>query len=176
MGEDVEMVVEDNGDVIFEGWDEEAEAAWVAIGGDPSPCWVVARAIEDGKLDEALFEQIEEGNKKNAAMIIAAGVDVCSRTNIGWTPLHWAVVQASVDIAAFLIESGADIDARTNLGFTPLHISARDGDREMAMLLLKNGADVHAKTEGGFTPLGLAINGRHLSVAALLENWIEEHP
>jgi ankyrin repeat protein len=177
MGESVEMVVEDNGDVIFEGWDREAEDAWVSLGGEPSFCWILDFAIEKEKLDELLMAQIAAENIKESAMLVAVGADVNAKTNTGLAPLHWAAEQGSCDIVEFLIESGAEVDIRTPSGFTPLHKSVINGHVNVVILLLWNGADVNARarTFKESTPLQLAALNRHSSIVALLERWIAEH-
>jgi ankyrin repeat protein/beta-lactamase regulating signal transducer with metallopeptidase domain len=68
------------------------------------------------------------------------GIDV--RDQFNCTPLHWATLADTTQVAGFLLAKGANVNARDNLGGTPL-VAARGLD--MVKLLISKGADVNAK-------------------------------
>jgi len=52
--------------------------------------------------------------------LIEEGTDVNARDEFGCTPLHWAVLAESPDVADFLIAKGADINAKDTRNLSPL--------------------------------------------------------
>jgi ankyrin repeat protein len=58
----------------------------------------------------------------------------------GWTPLHLAVQNGSVDLTRLLIEQGGDVTAQDNHRRTPLHIVAKNGRLDLTCLLIEHGA------------------------------------
>ncbi len=67
------------------------------------------------------------------------------------TPLHWAAIGRSPDVARALLEAGADPNARDSHGRTPLHDGAHFCGRMFIATLLQHGADVNSQTayDGG---------------------------
>ena len=59
---------------------------------------------------------------KGAKFLIANGADVNHITELGWTPLHHAVVFYRKDIVELLLSHQADVNARNKAGNTPLKI------------------------------------------------------
>src|SRR5688500_4246330 len=55
--------------------------------------------------------------------------------NIGYTPLHWAVVRNYAHIAKYLIDQGADVSVRSRYNYTVLHLAAMNGRKDLAELL-----------------------------------------
>ncbi len=90
-------------------------------------------------------------------LLLSKGADVNSKTNNGWTALHWAGSMKDKPIVArLLLSNGADVNARTSDGRTPLHIAAKNQAEEVATLLISSGAEVNAKDNEGITPFDLA--------------------
>ena len=90
---------------------------------------------------------------------IAAGADINARGDNGWTPLHWATINASNDddddvlaVVEALIAAGADVNARDDDGEPPLH-EASSPSPAVVEALIAAGADVNARDDGGETPL-----------------------
>lgn len=99
-------------------------------------------------------------------------IDVNATHELGnWSPLHFAVSQASPEVIAILLEAGAKLNARTQDGFVPLHLAASAGSPEVVLTLLQAGANVHARAERGYSPLQLAaMYANNGAIAALVAN------
>ena len=139
-------------------------------GGTTKPLHVAAR-----------YESLEA-----AVLLIERGAKVDAKDDIGWTPLHYALLKG-MDRPAFrtakmLLEHGADANAATAaVGWTPLHLAAHlsgshvspdSGEPsdwnvveyghgpdvlEIVQILIKRGADVGARTRiGGWSPARVA--------------------
>ena len=80
-------------------------------------------------------------------LLIKSNADVSARDNDGWTPLHFATQNHSVDIAQLLLGAGASVDAEDVHGNTPLWRAVFEsrGRGEIIGLLLRAGADKHRK-------------------------------
>ena len=116
-----------------------------------------------------LFEQFEEGHKfdildlylmdleevkelfckeldkmnpdmENIQVFLDSGlVGVHTKDGYGWTPLHLAAANNSLEVSELLISSGAEVNAKNNVGRTPLHWAAIRGNRKMQELLISHG-------------------------------------
>lgn len=80
------------------------------------------------------------------------------RDTAGWTALHFAAQEGSIEIAKLLIEAGAEIDAQDSHGNTPLMkaVFNSKGQGDMILLLRQHGADPYKSNKHSQTPLGLA--------------------
>ncbi len=65
---------------------------------------------------------------KGAKFLIANGADINHKNELGWTPLHHAVVFYRKDIVELLLSHQADVNARNKAGYTPLNIISRGID------------------------------------------------
>lgn len=105
------------------------------------------------------------------------------RDRAGRTPLHYAVIDAPVDLdhgAALkdpavkaendrkivdfiltnsrrLLDAGSDVNAADDVGSTALHFAAKGESEEVVELLISAGADVNAVNNKGETPLNDAV-------------------
>jgi len=107
MGTDVTVIIDDDG-IEFLGWDEDAEEAAIALGLEPSPCWIVSRAIVEDRLDDALIDNSNEGNAELVGALIAAGADVHADDDYA---LRWAARYGHADVVELLLEAKADVHA-----------------------------------------------------------------
>ena len=95
-------------------------------------------------------------------------VDV-NQTNIGFTPLHRAVMQKHSDVVSLLIAAGADIEAQSRgMGAAPLHHACEVGGRDIIKMLLKAGADVRTTNQYGDSCLTVAAKHGHTEAVRYL--------
>lgn len=86
----------------------------------------------------------------------------------GWTPLHAASQQGSVEVVRLLLQKGADLRTTVETGWQPLHFASAQGHHDVVELLVDEGADLDAVTDSGLTPLHLASSRGHLAVVQIL--------
>ena len=86
---------------------------------------------------------VQDGDIEAVRRLIASGVPLNDFDEIGRTPLHYAVVAESVEMAALLLDAGADVNAHdeAHVGNTPLAEVASRCTPEIAEVLIVNGAD-----------------------------------
>jgi len=167
-GENVTLERTSNGDIIFHGWDEETELAAIELGFEPSTCLMLWNAINDGILDEELFEQTRKGNALIVEALIFVGASVHEDFVDDWTPLHAAALLDHINIVNVLLKAGASVDTKDNGGVTPLHYATQFGHTDVAKVLLKAGASVDPKDIDGWTPLHLAAANGHTDVVKVI--------
>lgn len=68
----------------------------------------------------------------------------------GFTALHEAVGEHTLEVVQILIAAGGNVNAQNNVGIAPLHLAAYD---YIAEELIKAGADIEIKERNGATPL-----------------------
>ena len=125
-------------------------------------------------VDKPLHTAARHGSPRVAALLLEYGAEVNARDDIGWTPLHYALVKGSkrpgFQTANMLLERGADVNAATAaVGWTPLHLAAHlsgvgyaygyDGPDvlDIVQQLIERGADVGARTRvGAWSPARVA--------------------
>ena len=104
----------------------------------------------------SILDAATDGNIEAVKKHLAAGMDVNTRDNNKWTPLHYAAYYGHKAVAELLIAEVADVNAKSDDGWTPLHDATSIGHKEIVELLLAKGANVNAKNNYGNTPLDLA--------------------
>ncbi|RDD43955.1 Transient receptor potential cation channel subfamily A member 1 [Trichoplax sp. H2] len=107
-------------------------------------------------------------------LLIAEYLCVASLSSVNFlgeksrTPLHFAVINNSVDVTAMLLKYGADVEKRDGSYMTPLEYAASKGFAQVGKLLLKNGADLNRINSRLETPLHLAASQGSSAVVKLL--------
>ncbi|MDR2200629.1 MAG: ankyrin repeat domain-containing protein [Puniceicoccales bacterium] len=101
---------------------------------------------------------IMEKNKDQLLHLLKKGSPVDKIDANGYTPLHYALIDAPVEFVSILLEHGANPNtADAESQWTPLHWAAHKANREAVKLLLEQpGIEVNAKDNYGLTPLQLA--------------------
>ena len=76
------------------------------------------------------------------AALAAAGVDPNAKeTELGTTPLHWAVVFGNPDVIGALVAVGADLNSRNDRDHTPLDMAISMDRDDVAAALRAAGAE-----------------------------------
>jgi cytohesin len=99
--------------------------------------------------------------------------NVDCRSELGRTPLHYAVRQGHIDSVLVLLSSGADVNAsEPRTGYSILHWAARNGHLNIVQMLLTRNCNASAVSQIGLSPHVLAIRGGHKDVAQCIKDHI----
>jgi ankyrin repeat protein len=127
--------------------------------------------IPPNKKAEMIVREInkDEPNLNLVSDLIVLGADVNVQGDGGWTPLHLAVREGSVEIARMLIGAGADLNLQDTWGSkTPLHWAPLWGRVEIARMLIDAGANVNLQDTDGWAPLHVAAYYRQVKIVRML--------
>lgn len=120
-------------------------------------------------LHEVLTGRIE---RDLPTVISAAPASVNTLDEYGFAPIHWAVLNTSLDnrlaSISLLLENGADVNLQTKVGETALYLAVRIDLQEVVQLLLDAGAEVNTCTSYGHSPLMRASRRLELHLVELL--------
>ena len=119
-----------------------------------------------------IFEAASLGNLERLKDC-AGDVAVNSRSNDGFTALHFACFFGQAGAARLLLEKGASVDAVTSnpMKLMPLHSAASARNLEAVRLLLEHGAPVNARQQWGWVPIHAAAqNGDRAMVELMLKH------
>jgi ankyrin repeat protein len=102
-----------------------------------------------------IHQAAQKGNVKKVEAYLQENPELLNVGDLqeGRTPLHWAALGGSVEVASLLISRGAQIQARDKDGQTPLHVVTTE---EIARMLIKRGGDSTSKDNYGRMPLHYA--------------------
>ena len=92
-----------------------------------------------------------------------------TRSALGSTPLHFAVIGQNVDTLTFLL-TRAPVDSTNFYLETPLHWACRVGNPDIVSILIENGADVNFRDSEGNTSLHWANQEENPHIAKILKN------
>ncbi len=95
-------------------------------------------------------------------------VDVNSKDENGWTPLHLAAWQDQLNGTRSLVEKGADINAENIFGRKPIHIAAENNNKNIIEFFLSKGMSINDVDRYGRTPLYCASRNGHLDAVKYL--------
>ena len=102
----------------------------------------------------SIHDAAKVGNIELINQHLETGVDVNSKDEIGFTPLHYIASGSQLEIAKLLIDKGANVNAKDLDGGTPLHAATPSNQStKIVELLVQKGANVNAKNNNGETPL-----------------------
>jgi len=90
---------------------------------------------------------IYEDDPDTVRLLIERGADVNLGFSDGYSPLHVAARNASVEIAKMLIEAGAKFSNDNSKKQSPLHGAAASNNAKMINLLLEHFSDVQSENE-----------------------------
>lgn len=91
-------------------------------------------------------------------------VDVNTKDNAGYTPLHECCVSGNLEIARLLLSRGANVNCASQDGIRPIHDAVENDNVEMVRLLIVYGADPTLATYGGLSPEKIAHSDKMKSL------------
>ncbi|OCL12270.1 ankyrin [Glonium stellatum] len=78
-------------------------------------------------------------------------------SDLGWTPLHYAVSRSYYKKAKCLASKKKYLEAKCAQGWTPLHLAVIERFLHMTELLIINGAKIDSRDNCGWTPLHTVV-------------------
>jgi hypothetical protein len=142
------LVERDGEELIFHGWDQDAELAAIELGFEPSVCYHVAKVMaadyirettvykQKYELFDSLNEAVAEGNEVIAGMLISLGVAERGEDSLFLVAIMYP---GRLDIAKMLLDAGADVHTEDEQALVE---AAREYDHETIDFLLRHGADL----------------------------------
>lgn len=125
----------------------------------------------DGNDRNALMCSAFAGTVKIAAKILARGdpaAHLAATNSKRQTPLHFAALSGSAEMAQLLISKGAAVNAPDVDGNTPLHLSMKGGSPLAVKTLLASGADASLENDKGQPPA--KFSGGHAACRQALDS------
>jgi len=86
-------------------------------------------------------------------VLLKKGAKMNSKTNDGFTPLHYACGYGLAEMTSVVQSVRADVLAEYNYGSTPLQDACKTGFAKLVVALLEKGAGVNVKTNEGWSSL-----------------------
>lgn len=118
-----------------------------------------------------------EDQQEMLEYLIIEGLDINSKNELRWTPLHYSVHHSNLEILKFLLANNAEVNTKAQHNATPLHTAAAEGDLTIVKFLLLKGADMNSKDVQGILPEHVAAQCGHLAIYEfLLRLRYSEHP
>jgi uncharacterized protein len=133
----------------------------------------LAELIAGKKKELDIFEAASLGKLECLTACARHAATINSRSNDGFTALHFACYFGQAEAARLLIEKGAAVDAVASnaMKVMPLHSAASARNLEAARLLLEHGAPINARQQGGWAAIHAAAqNGDRVLVELMLKS------
>jgi ankyrin repeat protein len=103
------------------------------------------------------IDNSEEDWSNITKKLIEDGYNINAQDKNGWTPLHFAAQEGSVEVSKFLIKSGANVHIKDDIGNTPLWVATMNShkDDEVIKLLANSGSDPNEKNYHDVSPMDI---------------------
>ncbi len=112
-----------------------------------------------------------EKHSQEITRLVAEGYDPNQKDKNGWTALHFASQEQSLEATKVLLALGANVNATDSQGNTPLWRAVFNcrGQGEVINALLEAGADADKKNDHGISPRDLANKIANYNIAKFLK-------
>lgn len=111
---------------------------------------------------------VQTGNAAQLEACLAAGTDVNTRNEIGFTLLMLAAQGSQEDMVKLLLRFGANVNAYAPSGWTALERAANGGHIDIVNLLLEQGATVHPPVDNAWSAIASAAWRGHIKIVERL--------
>ncbi len=128
-----------------------------------------ARLMSERRQQSEFMVACASGDLAKVEEMLADGADPNQVSDLGGTPLTWAVAWDREDVVECLLGFGAEVDFPVRPARTPLMHAASRGNHRIVAMLIAHGADLFRADETGLLPVDLAIDAGHVQCAFLLE-------
>ena len=112
-----------------------------------------------------IYDASNEGDVETVRLLIAAGADLNTANQFGYTSICIASHEGHVETVRLLIAAGADLNTANNEGITPIHAASDEGHVETVRLLIAAGTDLD---EEAFSQLSVELK----EAIRTERNWI----
>ena len=149
----VQYLIEKGANVNLQDNDGKTALLWAASNSLPNAKILVANdanvniAANDGMtpfLQATLGVSSGKVSLEMCDLLLINKVDINARLNkqsaMGWTALHYAVINNDVELVGYLIKHGANVNKASADGMTPLYLAGINNNREIINLLKNAGA------------------------------------
>ncbi|MBZ5550131.1 MAG: ankyrin repeat domain-containing protein [Acidobacteriia bacterium] len=133
----------------------------------------LAELIAAKKKELDIFEAAGLGKLERLKDCARDSAAINSRSNDGFTALHFACYFGQPDAARLLIGKGASVDAVSGnpMKLMPLHSATSARNLDAVRLLLEHDAPINARQQGGWVPIHAAAqNGDRAMVELMLKH------
>jgi ankyrin repeat protein len=107
-----------------------------------------------------------------AELLLHHGADINLGNRTGYTPLHNACFNSSIELCRFLIDHGADVNIYDDeYLWTPLQVAIDNQDIDICRLLIEKGTNINYLPNDGSAPksaLHIASSNGNIEIARLL--------
>lgn len=105
-----------------------------------------------------IIEAVLANNYEEIKRLLRTKVDINIQDRLGFTALHYAAQEYSIEIVKLLVDSNAEIDIQDLQRNTPLFkaVFYSKGRGDVIEFLLDNGADANLRNKHGVSPYELA--------------------
>lgn len=110
------------------------------------------------------------GDLAKVEQMLAEGADPNYVSDLGGTPLTWAVAWERQDVVECLLGHGADVELPARPARSPLMYAASRGNEAIVSLLMARGADPFRTDQDGQSPVDLAKETGRPTCASLIEH------
>ena len=137
---------------------------------------VVSRMLDAGANEYLTPLQLSalHGDVAEVNRLLSGGADPDEADRYGWSPLHFGVPLAGLEMVWVLLAAGADPAARGGGGATPLMLAASQSSVRVVSALLGAGADPNTRDEeSGSTPLHYAVEYQEENLLPVITSLLQ---
>ncbi|KAH7643738.1 uncharacterized protein LOC124494328 [Dermatophagoides farinae] len=126
---------------------------------------------ENIPVDLLLQEAAMKNDVTAVKQLIGLDIDLNKKSQLGRSPIHWAIINNNTEIVALLIRAKCDIEASDKFEMKPILMAAMVGNLEMVKMLIEAGCNCRVMNKKHQTVLHCAVkHDQNEILAFLLDN------